>query len=295
MVDAKRGDRRAPGGMGCMLLGVGPGGQGQVEHGVRIKGGWTQPWDSGTEGPWGHGEGGAPWEWWTFGEDSRDLHSVSLNNPWGRERTQTVQGSRDEGLGGQAMVGTLRSGRVSWEGGHHTPLVFVSCRTSDISESSQKPGFAEIFIHKGLQGSSMSTGLPHGYCTPGAGWPVLPTLPQVPTYRPHTQPHSRRKQGPSRPAPPVLASRKPGQHQHPSTRTKTPIPSGGGRGLKQHEAVVFSLEDRPPCPSTRDVNQRLEGPPSLIRELGQQAALCCMRALARAGWGQALQGGALGP
>lgn len=189
------------------------------------------------------------------------------------------------------MVGTLRSGRVSWEGGHHTPthLVFVSCRTSDISESSQKPGFAEIFIHKGLQGTSTSTGLPHGYCAPGAGWPVPPTLPRIPTYGPHTQPHSRRKQGPSRPAPPIPASRKPGQHQRPSTRRKTPIPSGGGQGLKQHEAVVFSLEDSPPCPSRRDVNQRLEGPPSLTGELGQQAALCCcMRALARVGWGQAL-------
>lgn len=56
------GDRQASGGMGSMLLGLGPGGQGQIERGVRTKGGQTQPWGSGTEGLWGHGEGGAPWE-----------------------------------------------------------------------------------------------------------------------------------------------------------------------------------------------------------------------------------------
>lgn len=59
---------------------------------------------------------------------------------------------------------------------------------------------------------------------------------------------------------------------------------GGERGLKQHKVAVFSLEDCPPCPSTCDANQKLEGPPSIwaegvvpplnhhpSQELGQQA------------------------
>lgn len=137
----------------------------------------------------------------------------------------------------------------------------------------------------------MSRGQPHGYCTPGDGWRVAPTLPS-PLCGPHTQPHSRRKQGPSWPTPrscvqeawPAPAPHSQNKDLSPFT-LGTPIPSRGGeRGLKQYKVAVFSLEDYPPCPSTCDANQRLEGPPNIwaegvmpplnhhpIQELGQQA------------------------
>lgn len=114
-------------------------------------------------------------------------------------------------------------------------------------------------------------------------------VPSVGPTRSHTAEGSRAPHGPR----PVPASRKPGQHQRPSPRTKTSAHSpwepqfpvwGGERGLKQHKVAVFSLEDCPPCPSTCDANQRLEGPPSIwaegvvpplnhhpIQELEQQA------------------------